>query len=76
MDGSKNNSWLWAALVVIAVLALGVAYYYYYYGYTPAPADTTGESVPAEDELASELNALELGDLESELGDIDKELAQ
>lgn len=74
MEGSKNNTWLWVALVVVAALALGVAYYYYYYGYTSVPSDTTAGSVSTEDELASELNAFELDDLESEIGDIEKEL--
>lgn len=76
MDESKNNIGLWVAVAVLAVMALGVAYYYYYYSYTPAPSDTTGESVPTEEELASELNSLKLDDLGSELGDIEKELAQ
>lgn len=73
MDGSKNKTWIWVALIVLAVLALSVAYYYY--NSAPRSSDTTGENA-AEEQLAEELNALKLGDLESGIGDIEKELAQ
>ena len=70
----KNNTWMWIAVIVLVVLALGLAYYYF--SYTSMPGDTTGENVPTEEELGNELNSLELGDLETELGDIEKELTE
>lgn len=75
---NKNNTWVW--VVVLVVLALAALAYYYYGSSVPAPAETTGEVQEADTTqdaaLAAELEALDVGSLDAELQDIDKELAQ
>lgn len=76
---NKNNTWVW--VVVVLVVALAAVAYYYYGNYAPAPSETIGgiqESTDAAQDaaLAAEIEALDVGNLDAELQDIDKELAQ
>lgn len=75
---NKKNTWVW--VVVLVVLALAAVAYYYYGDNAPAPTETTGElqdtDAAQNAALAAELEALDVGNLDAELQEIDKELAQ
>lgn len=77
MPSQRRTTWLWVVVVIVALVLLAVAFYYYYYGSVPLPE---GIGTPGgADELSAierDLGALNLGGLDSELGDIEKELAR
>ena len=79
LQAPKKNVWLWLALGAAAVAALSVAFYFYYAAYTPTDLGPIGGTTSEEADLAaleSELQMESLDDLDSELMDIEKELAQ
>lgn len=73
----KSKVWLWIIVAVVAVLVLALAWYYY--SYTPAPSEGVGGAAgTAEDvsDISQELQDAGVEGLDTELGDIEKELAQ
>ena len=79
---AKKNWWM--IIVLVAVVVLGAAYYFYYYSmrtFTPEvenmgmmkPKEVLPEDTAAVEE---DLQAMPLNDLDSELQDIDAELAK
>lgn len=74
VQSSSNKTLLWILLAVVVLAVLSFAYYAYYRS-MPQP-DTTGGAISVDDtsSLAEELNAIEVEGLDSELGDIEKEL--
>lgn len=79
-SGGKKSTALW--IVILVLVAVAVLGYYYYSAYEgEAPYESTGsidtDSEAADDAaLAAELEAIDLENLDAELGEIDKELAQ
>ena len=78
---AKKNWWM--IIVLVAVVVLGAAYYFYYSAMSPAPEIKNmgmmkPKEVLPEDTAAVEedLQAMPLNDLDSELQDIDAELAK
>lgn len=75
----QKNIWFWIVLGVVSVLALAFAFYNYYSVPVPPEEGVTRSAVPIEGEdvsgIEGELQAEPLEDLDSELGDIEKELA-
>mgnify|MGYP001557792295 CR=1 FL=1 len=78
MDISSSNSskGKWIALIVIALIVLGVVYYY-----AASPAEEQSGPIgsqPAQDlnTLETELRATSVEGLDTELNDIERELAQ
>ena len=65
---NNKNLWLWVAIGIIVIAAI-VGWYYYY-----MPADGVTKEERELTELASELEGLNLDDLDSELEEISKEL--
>lgn len=74
---SGKKGWMWPVIVLVVIVVLLAAYYVFYYGYTPASGGAAGE-VSADDIAALEQNlqGITTEGLGSELGDIEKELAQ
>ena len=74
MEDKKSLVW-WVVIIIIVLLA--VAFWFYY---KSAPVDTGYPAVTAAPDtvsvIESDLNATDLSGLDSELSDIDKELAQ
>lgn len=73
-----KKSWLWPVIVLVVIIALFVAYYVFYYGYTPAPSDGTAGGTFTDETaaLAQDLQGITVEGLDSELDDIEKELAK
>ena len=73
LPAPRSKTWFWAILIVGALVVLGLAYYLYT-GFTPTPAGEVGgeEAVAIEEDLQT----VDLGGLDSELSDIEKELGQ
>jgi flagellar basal body-associated protein FliL len=73
---SKNMLWAWIGFaVVFAGFSLA---FYYFFGYEPASQqEEKKQAAPtAEDKILDELEGVNLDDLDAELADIEKELAQ
>ncbi len=74
---NRGSTALWIVLILVALAAIGAAFYYYY---APAPESTTGETfaTPLDETAAIEqaLRQENFDDLDSELQDIERELAQ
>ena len=74
MEDKKSLVW-WVAIIIIVLLA--IAFWFYYQA---APVDTGYSAVTvtpdAVSSIESDLKATDLSKLDSELADIDKELAQ
>lgn len=77
---SQSKTGLWLGLVVVAIIVILFAFYYYYSDkIAPSGATTTISTEQSQDEVAAleqELQAENIDSLDSELSDIDKELAQ
>lgn len=73
----KSNNMLWA-WIGLAVVFTGFSLAFYYFGYRPSGQGQQQEQSPSaeEDVILNELGAVNLDDLDLELADIDKELAQ
>lgn len=79
----SKNTWLWP---VIAIVIIVIALAYYYYAFAPSDNGemmvpdnkmSGNDMMPSEEEtMENELNAMNMDDLDAELTDIDKELAQ
>ena len=72
-EGRKNR-WRWIVLI-IAVLVAAILYFLWYIG-GQVGTENVGESVGSDETAAikSDLGTLDLGGLDAEVGDIDKEL--
>ncbi len=78
---SEGKIWLWAIIVIVVLGGLLLSYYYYYYGVTSSvlnenyylPTKSSSDSVSA---VANDIQQMDTVNLDKELLDIDKELAQ
>ncbi|KKS95471.1 hypothetical protein A3B05_03000 [Candidatus Giovannonibacteria bacterium RIFCSPLOWO2_01_FULL_43_160] len=75
MEENKKLVWWVAGIIAILVVA---AFLVYYLRYTPVGTGDYGILPPSDttQSIEADLNATDLNNLDSELSDIDKELAQ
>ena len=73
-----KSALIWVIVGVVAIAALLAAYYYYSPGYQTS--STTGRAEEGQDQdlsnLASEVEAIDVGSPDAELDNIEKELGQ
>lgn len=73
--GNQSKSWVWIVIVVVAIVALALAWYYYQ---APESLENTAQNSevkePTDEELTSDLQAVDLDGLGTEIKNIDQEL--
>ena len=80
MEDNKNKKLVWWVVIIVVILiAAAFAVYYWQSGIYTLPTGQGTTLLPPSDTVTSieaDLNATNLNDLDKELADIDKELAQ
>lgn len=74
-SGGDNNKMVWTVVAVVVILIIGGIYFFMNSQKSSAPTgQTSTQTTKVQENLDDDLNAIEIGDLDKEFSDVDKDL--